>query len=415
MKTVIRILLLLSLVAFLIYSAFIKPKDTVNNDLITEPISADISELYFYGNHFNFEGTLQLDSTTNISKVEFILYNDIEIPYDLMYTIDNNTINFKTNEKINTGLNLDDLGIGQYKGYLKITNDKNKSKYYVITNKTKYLETEYYPITKDNTNKKITISSSESLLFDVINSDDTVYDVVIDPGHGGIDGGACHSGYCETDFTYKISNKLKDELESNGYRVLLTRGNISKDEVFNTYGEKGRVNIANASKAKYLFSIHLNYSSGKPSGLEIYAPYNSDLSFARNMSKSIVETSKTTYSINPLTRVYSGVYVRTFTKYDIEHSKKEALKENRIPYNITTKTTYYYIIRETGGYITGAYADGREKNKINYYYDTNVGREAYLVELGYINSSKDRNNLLNNQDSYVSALKTAILSELKEK
>lgn len=415
MKNLIRIILLLSLTALFIYFVAIKPKKIENNDLPVEDKIANINELYIYGNHFNFNGDIELDNISNISKLEFILYNNIENAYNLIYTIDNTKINFKTNEKINTGLYLDDLEVGAYKCYLKITDTNNSIKYYNLSNKTKYLETEYYSITKDGINKKIVIKGVEAFEIDITVNQDTVYDIVIDPGHGGTDGGACYSGYCETDFTYKIANKLKEELETNGYKVLLTREDIKKNQVFNTYGEKGRINIISTSKAKYLFSIHLNFSYGKPSGVEIYAPYNTDLDFAKNMTKNITEIAKTNYSINPLTRVYPGVYVRTFTKEDIEHSKKEALKKNLVPYNMTTKTTYYYIIRETGGYITGAYVDGREKNKINYYYDSNIGREAYLIELGYINSSKDRNNLLNNQDLYVEALKTSILSEITKK
>ena len=36
------------------------------------------------------------------------------------------------------------------------------------------------------------------LLLYCENKDDNVYDVVIDPGHGGLDGGASKNGYKET-------------------------------------------------------------------------------------------------------------------------------------------------------------------------------------------------------------------------
>src|SRR5690606_8956019 len=48
--------------------------------------------------------------------------------------------------------------------------------------------------------------------------------ILIDPGHGGIDGGAkSKSGVIEKDINLQISLKLKDILEKKGYKVYLTR------------------------------------------------------------------------------------------------------------------------------------------------------------------------------------------------
>ena len=71
-------------------------------------------------------------------------------------------------------------------------------KYYTIENKTEYNESIYYTITKNNSNKKIEISFDSFNLeekrinymkIDVKNSKlpKDVYDIVIDPGHGGSD------------------------------------------------------------------------------------------------------------------------------------------------------------------------------------------------------------------------------------
>ncbi len=57
------------------------------------------------------------------------------------------------------------------------------------------------------------------------------------------------------------------------------------------------------------------------------------------------------------------------------------------------------MLRETGGIATGAYIDGRNKEYgKNNYYNSNIGIEAYLLELGYINNDKDREHVLNNQE-----------------
>lgn len=74
-----------------------------------------------------------------------------------------------------------------------------------------------------------------------------------------------------------------------------------------------------------------------------------------------------------------------------------------------TTINYYYISRELGGKITGAYIDGKnEKYGKNKYFDSNIGIETYLIELGYITHDVDLNNLLNNQSGYVNGIVNAI-------
>ena len=42
-----------------------------------------------------------------------------------------------------------------------------------------------------------------------------------------------------------------------------------------------------------------------------------------------------------------------------------------------------------------------------------MGIESYLLELGYINCKNDFNNLLNNQDGYVTGIVKALTENLK--
>lgn len=74
------------------------------------------------------------------------------------------------------------------------------------------------------------------------------------------------------------------------------------------------------------------------------------------------------------------------------------------------------MLRETGGIATGAYVDGRNKAYgTNKFYNSNIGIEAYLLELGYINNSNDMKNLLENEEGYVDGIvqtvKTKILGQ----
>ena len=72
------------------------------------------------------------------------------------------------------------------------------------------------------------------------------------------------------------------------------------------------------------------------------------------------------------------------------------------------------MIRETGGIMTGAYIDDSnpEEVGVNKYYNSNIGNETYLLELGYISNLDDLNNLLEKEDQYVEAIVTAIKEEL---
>lgn len=78
------------------------------------------------------------------------------------------------------------------------------------------------------------------------------FTIVIDPGHGGIDGGARGvSGTEEKDITLTFSRELKKHLEENGrYRVRLTRD----DDVFLRLDE--RVRIARQHGANLFISVH---------------------------------------------------------------------------------------------------------------------------------------------------------------
>jgi N-acetylmuramoyl-L-alanine amidase len=88
---------------------------------------------------------------------------------------------------------------------------------------------------------------------------DTVIDViVIDPGHGGEDNGAIGpSKIMEKDIVLDIAKKLKDLLERDGFKVILTRD----DDRFVPLGD--RASIANEAGADIFLSIHCNAAENK--------------------------------------------------------------------------------------------------------------------------------------------------------
>lgn len=92
------------------------------------------------------------------------------------------------------------------------------------------------------------------------------YVIAIDPGHGGEDTGKSSEFALEKDVTLAISSKLKVMLESQGYRVVMTREDDARQS------KEDRVAAVNASSADLLVSVHCSYSEtdGGKSGVATY-------------------------------------------------------------------------------------------------------------------------------------------------
>ncbi len=91
--------------------------------------------------------------------------------------------------------------------------------------------------------------------------------IVIDPGHGGINGGTVSiDGHAEKEFTLDWARRLSTLLVTNGWTVFLTRTNDSDVSLSN------RVAVAESHHADLFISLHFNSSAPdhRQSGLETY-------------------------------------------------------------------------------------------------------------------------------------------------
>ncbi|KZL89440.1 N-acetylmuramoyl-L-alanine amidase CwlD [Clostridium magnum] len=109
--------------------------------------------------------------------------------------------------------------------------------------------------------------------------------ILIDPGHGGIDGGAeSKRGTIEKDINLSISLKLRDSLNKLGYTVLMTR-----EEDKGLYTESGSMNkkkiedlnnrckIKRESNCDIFVSIHQNFfDESYYSGAQVWYSKNED-------------------------------------------------------------------------------------------------------------------------------------------
>lgn len=403
-------ILFLSFCGFILYDTYFKKKIPVLE--IQEEV-VHVDKLYIYGTHLNIEGNYNFTDNP-----ELVLYNGEFISYEL----NNEDGKFNISLLLNDGIYLDDIPVGDYYLFLRTKyneDDKEKYRYYALKNDTDYQDTTYY--TMSNFNKKIVINNEEeypTMMLHVSDSNDNnVYDIVLDPGHGGMDGGATKNGYKETDFTLEIANKLKEGLTKEGFTVKLTHeeGQLSSNDRLEEYGVHGRAVIPREVNAKYMFSIHLNSNnSSYVNGLEIYTAKNINYDFAKLLANNITSKTGIGYSNNKVNKIFDGIYSKNFTENDINSSLEGYKDRNLNAYDITTNSNYYYIIRETGGIVTGAYVDDRNSSiTANPYVNSNVGTETYLLELGYLSNKSNLDNMINNMDKYVEAIVDSIKT-LKE-
>lgn len=100
--------------------------------------------------------------------------------------------------------------------------------------------------------------------------------IVIDPGHGGIDGGAVSvNGKKESDINLAIGLKLQKIADFYGVSSVMTRTGDAADTDYANYSEHNelvrRVDIINSIPGGVLFSIHQNcFPTSQPSGAQVF-------------------------------------------------------------------------------------------------------------------------------------------------
>lgn len=106
--------------------------------------------------------------------------------------------------------------------------------------------------------------------------------IVIDPGHGGIDGGCVFDGVLEKDINMQIANRVAKNLRDMGYKVKLARAGDS-------YIEKAdRVEQANLENALLYVSIHQNSCEiSSVSGIETWYGENDLADESRRLAQFV--------------------------------------------------------------------------------------------------------------------------------
>lgn len=124
--------------------------------------------------------------------------------------------------------------------------------------------------------------------------------LIIDPGHGGEDGGAVsNGGVIESGINLDISLKMRDFCALFGISPVMTRNSETIDypedltslSSKKVYDQKSRVELINSYDNAVLVSIHQNiFPSSKPFGAQVlYSKNQGSSEFAENLQKLLVE------------------------------------------------------------------------------------------------------------------------------
>ena len=186
--------------------------------------------------------------------------------------------------------------------------------------------------------------------------------VVLDPGHGGSDGGAAANGLVEKDLTLKIAQYCKAELEKySGITVYMTR-NEDRD-----VGVSERVKMAKNWGADVMVSIHINSASPSANGAEVWYPnssYNANIHTEGKELASDIQKELTSLGLTN-----RGIKIRN--------------SENGTTYVDGSIADYYGIIRDSKNY----------------------GFPGIIVEHAFITNTSDAEKL--RQESFLKKLGTA--------
>lgn len=146
--------------------------------------------------------------------------------------------------------------------------------------------------------------------------------ILLDPGHGGPDGGAGDEAALEKDIALNISFKLRDYLQQQGALVMMTREEDIDLAAKDTRGLsrrktedlKKRLQIINESEANFYVSIHLNsIPSPKWSGAQTF--YTTQLSENERAARFIqdeirINLENTNRRAKPINHVYIMKYAK---------------------------------------------------------------------------------------------------------
>jgi len=200
--------------------------------------------------------------------------------------------------------------------------------------------------------------------------------IVIDPGHGGKDGGAVgYRKYREKVIVFDIAQQLKRELRNLGYKVYITRDRDKFIEL------RKRTAYANKRNADLFISIHANSVPRKSGysrhhGVETYFLAPSDSKRAKS-----VAATENTKDVAAMNHFGKESFLNFLNKQKILASNKLAIDLQKGMLSILRRS--YSKIRDGG------------VRKGPFWVLVGAQMPAVLVEVGFITNPKEARHLVN--------------------
>lgn len=162
--------------------------------------------------------------------------------------------------------------------------------------------------------------------------------ILIDPGHGGIDGGAkSKQGTIEKDINLSIALKLKDALEEENYKVFMTRESDTQLDKKKVSDLNARCKMKKDTNCDIFISIHQNmfqqakcfgaqvwYASNEVSKVLAEEVQNSLKEKSEDNNKRVAKAAKEQYKI--LRDGYEGASILVECGFLSNHEEEQKLK-----------------------------------------------------------------------------------------
>jgi len=236
------------------------------------------------------------------------------------------------------------------------------------------------------------------LFCGILNATDSKFIVVIDPGHGGKDGGAVRGGYREKDINLGVALALGQLIEKNNkdVKVVYTR----KTDVFIALDR--RADIANKAKANLFISIHTNSTSARSTtaaGADTYI-----LGLAR--SEENLEVAKRENSVilleDDYTTKYEGFDPKSPESYIIFEFMTNKFMEQSLELANFIQNDFKAVAKRPD----------RGVRQAGFLVLRKTSMPSILIELGFINNSTEAGFLASKKGQQTMA--TAIYSGFKK-
>lgn len=123
--------------------------------------------------------------------------------------------------------------------------------------------------------------------------------VVVDAGHGGIDGGVVGStGVKESDLNLMIARELQRELERGGVKVVMTRTSEGAIGATKKQDMQNRKKIIVEAQPDVVVSVHINkFSSSKRRGVQVfYDDTGVGKNFAEHLQNNVNQALNSKYT-----------------------------------------------------------------------------------------------------------------------